>query len=143
MRKLFLLSILLAVSISAAPRKNKLVTIASGTPVQLSALANSGCSTTVNQACYVDKLFIQPAIGGSGVVYVMDMSAFIAGTVPSYSTADDVTAQLCAATSTAPGCNYLDTSLPAPASGGIDITRIWIDGSNTGDTVVVSFVLRN
>jgi hypothetical protein len=139
MKRLVALLCLAACALLGGPRKNLLVTIAAGTPVQVSTLANSGCPA--NGACMVNRIFIQALLGGSGVVYVMDMSSYIANTVPSHSTAGNLTAQLAAATASAPGGSYSDTA--DSGSGAIDISAIWIDGSNTSDTVVVSFDRRN
>jgi len=140
MKKLALLC-LLACSLCAGPRRNLTVTIASGTPVQLSKVAGSGCPST--GTCPVNRIFIQMLANGSGLGYVMDMSSYIANTVPSSSTAGNLTAQLCAAGSGIPGCTYSDTSGAAPGSGAIDLSALWVDGSNSGDKVVISFDLRN
>jgi hypothetical protein len=133
MKKIALLVCLFATSIYSGPRYNKILTVTAGTPIQIATV-----STPVN------RVFIQMLAGGSGLGYVMDMSAYKAGTVPVATTSGNLTAQLCASTSaTVPGCSYSDTSGAAPGSDAIDLAFLWVDGGNSGDQIVVSWDLRN
>ena len=117
-------AILLANPPFGLARTNKTLTITAGTPIQLSA-------TQV----FAREIFIQMQSGGSGIGYVMDMNGYPAGTTPSHSTSGNLTAQLSNATSTNPGGAYSDNC----AARCIDISKVWIDGSNNGDTVTVSW----
>ncbi len=98
------------------------IVVASGTPVQLAT------TQTI-----VREVFIQMAVSASGGVgYVM--AGIPNGVTPSSSTASQLTAQLCAATSTTPGCAYSDSN---PL--GIDVSQIWVDGGHTGDVIICSW----
>lgn len=117
--KRLVLGLLLILPALHADRVGTTVTIAAGTPVRVSATA-----------IYADRIFIQMKVAASGGVgYVM--LGVPPGVTPS--TASWPTIQLCAATSTVPGCAYSDVGA------NIDISRIWIDGAHTGDTVTVSY----
>lgn len=115
-----------------ARRVNRQITITAGTPTRLSI---------VHQV--VNRIFIQPqAAAAGGVIYIMD--GIPEGTTPSSSTAAHVTAVLCAATATAPGCSYAD-----PPNGGgnsqtglPDLFYVWVDGSHSTDVLVVSYDVR-
>ncbi len=118
-------------------RFNLLLTITAGTPIRLSDSATDGTQKT--QPLYVNELIIQMASGGSGLGYVM--AGVKPGTTPNKATAGTVSAQLTAATAGAPGGTYSDAADPR-GGGGIDLSKIWIDGDHTADTVVVSWDSR-
>lgn len=118
--------------LQGGPRINRTITITSGTPIQLATVPT-----------YANRVFIQMLSGGTGIGYVMDMSNYLTSVTPNHSTSGHLTAQLQPASSTAPGGSYSDAADSAPGSGPIDISRIYIDGSNSGDTVVISYDLRN
>jgi hypothetical protein len=103
---------------------NVTVTITAGTPI---ALASS--------SLFVNEVSIQMASGGSGIGYVMDMNGFPAGTVPNHSTSGHLTAQLGAATVTAPGSWYRDHCPDKDPC--IDAARVFVDGGNSGDQVII------
>lgn len=115
--------------IADARRQNTQVTVTAGTPIRL--------STTKR---LVNRIFIQMAIGGTGVGYVFDGIAN--GTTPDPTHAADLTAQLCAATATAPGCNYSDVVNSVTAADAIDLSQFWVSGSHTGDVLIISFAER-
>lgn len=119
-------------------RQNLKVTITAGTPVNVGLLVDP-----TGAPVFVDRLFIQMAIGGTGVGYVMDLDAYPPGTVPAAAgaTAGQLTAQLTPASAALPGGTYGDTSSPRDGTG-IDLSTLWLDGSHTGDTVIVSFNRR-
>jgi hypothetical protein len=130
-----LLSLAIALIGQTGPRINQTFTIAAGTPINVA----SGTTTTASNApVYAARVFIQMLSGCSscGQGYVMDGINY--PRVPSHSNSTDLTATLAPATSTAPGGSYSDNSL---GNNGqlIDVNRLWIDGSHTGDTVVVSY----
>lgn len=114
-----------------AERVNMQVTITAGTPVRLTTT-----KTLVN------RLFIQLKTGSSG-------RAFLLLGVPATTTCDatnaaQLTAELAPATATAPGGSFSD---PQGANGmspsdSEDLAQICIDGSHTGDVVVISFWRR-
>lgn len=105
----------------------KLSAIVSGTPQQVWTAGT----------LIADELIIQPlASSTNGIVYVYKG---IYGHTPSTST--DTPVQLCAATSTIPGCTYSDGSTTQAATG-VDINALWIDVATTNTPVVVSFQPR-
>lgn len=105
-----------------AARVGRIITVAAGTPVQLAT-----------QSTLVRRIFIQMQAGGTGMGYVMD--GVTVGTTPVANT--NPTVQLAAATASAPGGNYSDASQTSAYD--IDLQKIWIDGSHTGDTILVSY----
>ena len=122
-----LLLLPVASSIKAGLRVNSVITINSGVPVQV----------WTHGSLIADELLIQGQIGSSaGIVYVM--AGIAAGRTPATTNATDVTAVLCAATSTSPGCPYSDGKLTQQSTG-VDVSTIWIDGAHTADKVIVSF----
>lgn len=132
MRKAIVLLCLAATSIYSGPRINQTLTITAGTPIQLATKYTP-----------INRLLIQALTGGTGLVYVMDMSGYLSTVTPNPATSGHLTAQLAPATSTAPGGSYSDATDATPGSGPIDLSRIYIDGAHSGDTVVVSYDLRN
>ena len=112
-------------------RITRTFTIAAGTPINVV----TGVATAANESdrVYASRIFIQMLHGGSGIGYVMDGISY--GRVPV--TANDNPIELQAATSTDPGGNYTDSDF-APG-GGVEVTKMWIDGGHTGDTVLVSY----
>jgi hypothetical protein len=110
---------------AATNRVNRLITVTSGTPVRISSVVPS----------LATELFVQMAAGGSGKGYVM--LGIPDGVTPSSSNAAQVTAELAPATSTAPGGSLTD----APPQG-LDVSQAWVDGSNSGDTIRVSYLLK-
>ncbi len=132
MKKLLALLALCAVGINADPRINQILTIASGTPIHLSAFH-----------FYVSRILIQAAESASGGI-IQICTGIPIETTPAANcgTAGQLGGQLAAATSTAPGGSYSDTSDNHQGKG-IDLATIWIDGAHTGDTVIVSYVQQN
>lgn len=130
MKKLLALLALISVGLTADPRINQLVTIAAGTPVHLSAIH-----------LYVSEILIQAAAGGTGLIQICIVPY---GTTPAghCATAGQLAAQLAPATSTAPGGSYSD-SVGLKSGTGIDASTIWIDGTASSDTAVVSYLQQN
>ncbi len=113
---------------AATNRVNQKLTITAGTPVQIAPLGTMA-----------DEILIQPLPGGTvGLVYVM---AGIVNRTPATSNAADVTAQLCAATATAPGCTYTDGTL-VQQSTGVDAGTVWIDVATSNTVVYASYQPR-
>lgn len=124
-------------------RVNKTLTITAGTPV------NIYTETSVGDPSFLDlygkqasRVFMQMKHGGSGLGYVMSGCA---NRVPSSANSSDVSAELQPATATAPGGTWSD-----PASGSfadtpscVPVNGIWVDGSHTGDQVIVSYDLKD
>lgn len=123
MKKLVL--IVIAASLMAGVRTNREITVAAGTPVRLAT-----------SRLLVNRIFIQMKTAGTGRGYVM--AGIPVGTTPASTTSAHLTAELCPATATAPGCAYTD-SYPD----GIDVSLIWVDGSHTGDKITVSWEVSN
>lgn len=126
----FLLSLAMALVGQTGPRINQTFTITAGTPI----CVGTGTTTSQRAPIYAARVFVQMQTGGTGVGYVMDGINY--PRVPSHSNSTDLTATLAAASSSAPGGSYSDTSEPNKT---MDVTRLWLDGSHTGDTITVSY----
>lgn len=118
--------------IADAERINTQVTINAGTPVRL-----AGISTPVN------RLFIQSLHSNTGLVYVL-LGVPTATTCDATNTAQ-LTAELGPGDATHPGQSFSD---PQGANGNSpsdyeNLQTSCIDGSHTGDKVIVSFWRRN
>lgn len=118
--------------VRAMGRANLTVTISAGTPVHI---------WTQSTPFYVNELIIQPQPGSSaGLIYVM--MGIGNGRTPASTNSTDLTATLCAATSTLPGCTYSDGTIATP-NASIDLSGGWLDGAHTGDKVTVSYDIKN
>lgn len=107
-------------------REGRIYTIVAGTPIRLSP-----------EPLIVERIFIQMQVGASGGLgYVMD--GVRPGTTPVANT--NPTVQLGPASTTSPGGNYSDADYN---SSSISLDRIWIDGSHSGDLVLVSFSTKS
>lgn len=115
----------------AAARVNKEFTIVAGTPRNVATEVTTAVITDIPYL--VTRIFIQMKTAGTGLGYVM--ADVPRGTVGSQSNTKHKTAELAPATATAPGASYSDTD-----PGGIDISLMWIDGSVSGDKVIISYV---
>lgn len=111
----------------AQARTNRVITVTAGTPVRLSPTHQT-----------VDRIFIQMMTGGSGRGFVMDGIPLTV--TPDRTNPTHLTAELQAATATSPGGNYADQ---AQGSSTIDIAMIALDGTQTGDKIIVSYYIRN
>lgn len=133
MKRLFALIGLMALVVSNAstePWNGRIVTVAAGT-----------AGRVTNVRTQVSSLFFQmlPA-AGAGIGYVLYAPK---GVTCSQGTAGTTTiAVLQAATSTAPGGNATVPSNPDP-QGGIDASLYCYDGAHSGDTILLSWNLRN
>lgn len=125
MRKAILAFIVLVLTAQAGVRVNRTITVAAGTPVRL--------ATT---HIYAAKIFIQMQTGGSGRGFIM--AGIPSGTTPAATTSAHLTAELSPATATGPGGSYSDSDYS-----GIDLSLIWVDGSNTGDKITFSYEVYN
>ncbi len=132
LKKLLLVTTLLLCAASPTwtePWGGKVVTIAAGTAARVTT-----------RPTLASSLFFQAQTGGTGVIYILYAPPDIVCSNGGAGTT--LIATLQPATSTAPGGNAVIPSNPDPA-GGVDISGYCTDGSHTGDTVVVSFNLRN
>jgi hypothetical protein len=125
-------------------RINATLTITAGTPINLAValgvVASAAALATANPIM-VNRHFIQMLAGGAGLGYVMDLDAFAVGTQANAATNGHLTAELYPASGQLPGGTYGDGA--TVLGGGLaDLTKLWIDGSHTGDPVVVSVNLR-
>lgn len=131
-------------------RINTTFTIAAGTPINVATgmtatqMTSNGYGAKI-PSLYVSRVFIQMLPGASaGIGYVMDgiYGVNAAGTgprVPASTNAADVTAELAPAISTAPGGSYTDIDNSYTGTIGIDLSKMWVDGAHTGDTVKISY----
>lgn len=113
-------------------RINKAVTVTAGTPVNIWTGTNSADTVPV----MARSVFIQMKHAGTGLGYVL--AGISRNRTPSTSNSSDLTAELAPATATAPGGSYSDDSELM----GIDANSIWVDGSVTGDVIIISFDLK-
>lgn len=119
-----------AQSSSPARRQITFSTITAGTPVQV----------WTSGPLIVAEYIIQPqASATNGLVYVM--AGITAGRTPNKSTSGDLTASLCAASATVPGCTYSDGTTVQQATG-IDLSTVWLDVATTNTPVVVSYQIK-
>lgn len=110
--------------------------IAAGTPVNLATGLATAASAADQLLC--TKVFVQMRTGGSGQGYLIDGVAW--GRVPATDTQPDYAVQLSAATAQNPGGAYADQDFRE--GGGIDVSKMWLDGAHTGDEVLVSLDLK-
>jgi hypothetical protein len=131
-----LISLLVAASFFApsahAQRLNQQIVITSGTAIRVSTVSLP-----------VDRLFVQSRHNNMGLVYLMDGVA--TGTACSASSASQLTAELGPGDATHPGQSYSD---PQGANGFsppdfTNLQNFCVDGSNSGDVVIVSYYKRN
>lgn len=118
-------------------RVNMTLTITAGVPLNVST------QSTVSDGVprMATRVFIQLYPGATGIAYIMDGISGVsngAPRVPSHSNSTDLTAIVYGATASAPGSSYSDYD----AYHGIDVSKLWIDGSVSGDKVIVSFDLK-
>lgn len=120
----FILAVAMAfpVFLGSSTRYNRTIVVTAGTPIRLTAATRT----------LAREISIQMAVGGTGPGYVM--AGISNGRTPSASNSIDLTAQLAAATASAPGSQYSDTN-----EKGIDISQIWVDGSTNGDPITISW----
>lgn len=132
LKSIALVTLLAVLPVLDAERRNQQVVITAGTPIRISA-----------SKYLVNRLFIQSLAGNTGIVYVM-LGVPISETCNA-SNALHLTAQLAAGTATAPGQSFSD---PQGANGDSpsdieDLALACLDGSHSGDSVVVSGWHRN
>jgi hypothetical protein len=112
--------------------------ITSGTPVNALTGTTSAPGDSTRPV-YATRVFIQaPHSSTNGIVYVLDSGGPVR--VPSSANADDIVAELAAATSTAPGGDYSDVDFRD--GGGIDLRTVWIDVATTNTPARISFDLK-
>jgi len=114
-------------------RLNTTITITAGTPINVAVALSAQAKVPVKSA---NRIFVQLDIGGTGNGSVLSGVPVL--DTPSATNAAHLTARLAPATSTAPGGSYADVNPQAD----IDLTKFWIDGSHTGDPVIVSAETR-
>jgi hypothetical protein len=126
MRRILLTAVLLLAlsSVSTGARFGRIITVTAGTPIRLATVRTIAA-----------RIMIQMLSGGTGRGYAMD--GVPEGTTPVALTWPTV--QMAPATATAPGGTYTDTD---SVGSSIDLSRIWVDGSQTGDTMVVTYYTK-
>ena len=118
-------------SLVAVQNSNRLkvtITVTAGTPIFIA----SGQTPIL-----ADRLIIQMLHGGTGYGLVYD-DVPIGMTAAQVAAGGDVAVELAPATATAPGGAYTD----AVQNGSIDLRMIAVDGSNTGDHILVDAHLK-
>lgn len=113
-------------------RVNRSITITSGTPVNVWTGTGAAETTPV----MARAILLQMKHGGTGIGYVL--AGISRNRVPSASNSADLSAELAPASATAPGGGYSDSAEVT----GIDVSRIWIDGSVSGDVVICTVDLK-
>lgn len=128
-------------------RVNKQVTVTASGPLNIltglngTLMIHSGpVARTMCRA-----LSIQMKAGGSGLGYVMDgiygvQDDGVSPRIPDKTQSTDVTAQIGASPSaTQPGGQYGDAYVLPNGAAGVDVSRTWVDGSNNGDVITISY----
>lgn len=111
----------------------------------LNATTAAGAAPSLFPRTMARALLIQMVHGGTGRGYVMDgiygvqPAALTSPRIPSAAVASDVTAELAPAAATVPGGTYSDSYVLPNGAGGIDISKLWVDGSVPGDLIKVSY----
>ena len=132
-------------------RVNQKLTITAGTPINFLTFLSDNAGVAAKLAALAGqakatRLYVQ-VISGTGDVYVMggifgnDGTANKYPRVPISTNVGDVTAIL-ALNSTGRPVVFTDTA-PAFENCGIPIETWWIDGSHTGDAVIISYDLQD
>jgi len=124
------------------------LTITANTPLNAysglsaAAMASAGWTSSFAPAAstffvptfLVKRIFVQMLPGGSGIGYVLLGSP---GQAPAHGTNGQMLAELAPSPSaTTPGGTYADGDSNENC---IDVSQIWIDGSHSGDTVLVTY----
>jgi hypothetical protein len=117
-------------------RINTTVTLTPGTPLNVAAQFTAQPGAPL----YADRVFIQMRHGGTGLGYVLDLSALKAGTTPDKTHANQVASELDIAGATGPGGSWGDTKSPQDGNG-IDLNQMWVDGDQA-DPCLISVNLR-
>jgi hypothetical protein len=130
-------------------RINRTVTVTAAGPINCvtglnaTQMANYGRLAPV----WVRSFFVQMLAGGAGYGTVLPgiygvQADGISPRIPSGlgATSGDLGAQLGASPSaTQPGGSYGDPDVLPNGASSIDVSRYWVDGSNAGDTIVISY----
>lgn len=103
---------------------NRRITITSGTPIPIETVPT-----------VVRSMSVQMRTGGTGRGLLLNLAFFPLGTVPDGTNGQHLAAELAPAAAAAPGGQW---SYP-DSDRGYDVSRIYIDGSNSGDTVTISY----
>lgn len=107
-------------------REGRIITIVAGTPVRLN-----------ESPLIVSRIYIQMQAAAAGAMgYVMD--GVRPDTNPVANT--NPTVQLAPAATDSPGGDYADAD---PFGSSIDLSRIWVDGAHSGDTMLVSYETKS
>jgi hypothetical protein len=115
----------------------QIYTITAGTPINLAT--GTAAAPVKGQEIYAFDLSIQMQHGGTGRGYVMDGVPIGAAVLPT-AVSPYLSYELAPATATAPGVNPYYKFVPQGQDRpGVNIHEIWIDGSNSGDTIIVSY----
>lgn len=117
---------------AAAERINLQFSVVAGTPIRIATQSTS-----------VNRLFIQSRHGSTGIVYLL--GGVPTGTTCNANNSSQLTAELGPGDSLHPGASLSD---PQGADGNTpsdreDLATWCIDGSHTGDLVIVSFWRKN
>ena len=128
---------LFVVGVSAEPQQGRIITITAGTAIRL--ILNP---TTVKPVL-ANSMLIQVQHAGSGLVYVLNANPQQTCALGNATTTE--VAELAPATSTEPGGSFTFPSNGSATNGssGFDVRYWCVDGSNSGDTVIVSWDVRN
>ncbi len=107
---------------------SKTITVTAGTAIRV-----------VNNSVRVDSILVQMLTGGSGRGYVLNSNPQNTCTKGAAGTA--FVAELGAASATSPGASATIPSNGSAANtqGGLDLQYFCVDGSNSGDTILVSW----
>lgn len=139
MKRTLAIIALILVSVSTGytePQNGSIITITAGTAIRVILNASQANPVKAN------SILVQPLHGGTGLIYVLNANPSF--TCSNGGAGTTFVAELAAATSTAPGQTFTFPSngTATSSSSGFDVRYYCIDGSHTGDTVAVSWDVR-
>ena len=122
-------------------QQNATYTVTAGSPINLAT--GTTRAPAKGEEVWAWQVSIQMQHGGSGLGYVMDGIPIGRATAPAASNSADLSLELASATANAPGGSMNKTMPQGQDRAEIAIHEIWIDGSHTGDGMIVSYDKRH
>ncbi len=126
-------------------RVNRKIVVVSGTPVHILSGYTTGLAVALGypQPVYGSRIQIQMAHGSTGYGIFFDGIYGVDNVgnprVPAAANVGDVTSEVPApVVAGQPGQPYIDYA-PSYSGSGMDLRCMWIDGSHSGDVIIVTF----
>jgi hypothetical protein len=119
---------------------NTQITVVAGTPVNLSTLVSFATrAPTTADVVYAWQLSIQMKSGSTGLGYVMDGVIIGRASGPLATNVFDLSLQISPPSAGYAAPAYNKTQPQGQDRAGIKIHELWVDGSQSGDIILVSF----